>query len=181
LQALLGLCQGPDRQEHHTALASADALVPLLMFSLAQGDPAVQELAARVLCHLSYASVQNQESITEAGAIPALLQLLAQPGSTGSGLAEAAAMALKHLCDRHPGIQEAAARAGAVPVLVQLLDQASSRVQSAGAAALRALCRCHGANQQLLGESGAVPPLVGMLGEQEAIRNPPWLLAHHDG
>jgi hypothetical protein len=166
LQAVLRLCQGPNRQEHHAALASADALVPLVMFSLSQGETAVKELAARVLCHLSYASVQNQESINEAGAIPALLQLLAQPARTGSRLLEEAAMALKHLCDRHPPIQKAAAQAGAVPVLVQLLEQASSRVQSAGAAALRALCHRHGANQQLLADSGTVPLLVRMLGEQ---------------
>ncbi|KAI3432711.1 hypothetical protein D9Q98_004254 [Chlorella vulgaris] len=119
-----------------------------------------QSAAARDLRDLASDPSQRQR-IAAAGAIPALVELLA---SSCAAVQEAAAEALERLA-ADACQQIAIAAAGAIPALLQLLEGSSSWTVHSTAAAvllLSRLCSNNKSNQQAA--AGATPALVRLAG-----------------
>jgi vacuolar protein 8 len=129
--------------------------------------PGMQDNAATALYNMSHAGGHEaKDAIAAAGAIPALVHLLASDSSAVRGKA---AWALGSLADGHAQSQAAIAAAGAIPALVQLLRPASSTfVQRAAASALSSLAAEHTPNQAAIAVAGALPLLVQLQGSTDA-------------
>jgi HEAT repeat protein len=130
--------------------------------------PGMQESAAFALCRVSGEGIEAKAAITAAGAIPALVHLLA---SDSPGVRGTAVWALGHLASGHTANQSAVVAAGAVPLLVQLLRPASNTStihQRAAVWALGSLAAEHTANQTAIVAAGAVPLLVQLQGSTDA-------------
>jgi vacuolar protein 8 len=135
--------------------------------------PGMQDNAATALYNMSHAGGHEaKDAIAAAGAIPALVHLLA---SDSSAVREYAAWALGDLAHGHAQSQAAIAAAGAIPGLVQLLRSASlhltyifTYIQRAAAGALGDLAEGHTPNQSAIAAAGAVPLLVQLQGSTDA-------------
>ncbi|KAG1652432.1 hypothetical protein FOA52_013178 [Chlamydomonas sp. UWO 241] len=126
--------------------------------------PGMQERAAfSVASIMRIGGLEAQAAVTAAGAIPALVRLLApyQPAS----VQDAACGALQNLAANHAQNKTVVAAAGAILALVWLLGpQTSVVVQQAAARALANLAANHAQNKTSIAASGAIPALVRLLG-----------------
>ncbi|KAG1676635.1 hypothetical protein FOA52_008764 [Chlamydomonas sp. UWO 241] len=130
----------------------------------AAGD--VQEAAARVLCALTFSSL-NQTAFASSGGIPSLVRLLGPDSS--AHMHEAAASVLQDLVAYHSDNQTAIASAGVILNLVRLLGpDVSEGEQQAAASALENLADLHVQNQVAIAAAGAIPPLVFLLGPESS-------------
>jgi hypothetical protein len=122
--------------------------------------------AAALIDVIRGGGVEAKAAIAAAGAIPALVQLLA---SDSPGVQMTAASALCILACGHAQSQAAIALAGAIPAFVQLLRPGpEGDLQRAAASALSSLAAEHTANQAAFAAAGAIPLLVQLQGSTYA-------------
>uniref|UniRef100_A0A8C7MBK2 Ankyrin and armadillo repeat containing n=1 Tax=Oncorhynchus kisutch TaxID=8019 RepID=A0A8C7MBK2_ONCKI len=166
--------------------------IPALLELMRSTRPALQRMAAAVVCHISERTPVC-EALVRYGAVPVLVNLL---GSQQAELHSRCALILadlaghsdqyqsliaqllgsdlhdvlvntvrciKALCVRSPGNQTAVALAGGIPQLVELLTVRSEVLQEEVCAALAELAKGHRENQDTICGVGAVAPLVLIL------------------
>lgn len=132
-----------------------------LLGQLMSGLPALKEQAAQSLCALAENS-DLRASITDAGAIPLLVQALA---SSSVALQQAAVKTLWHLATTDDN-RESIASAGAGS-LVKLLESESAVVQEYSAKTIRRAA-VDDDNKIIFASAGAIPHLVNLLESDSA-------------
>ncbi|CAJ1411502.1 unnamed protein product [Effrenium voratum] len=131
-------------------------LVPLL-------DGAAPEAREPALLLLLALAPGQQDALTRAGAIAALVSLLHD-----SGLRELAAAVMKKMAERHADNQSAiGAASGAVPKLIQLLSDESPSIREASVGVLHSLVAGgHNKNVTAISRGGGIRPCMELLRDE---------------
>ena len=169
---LLELCTDPNHSHH--ILTAAAGVIPDLVHLLRSKDATVQKAAAKILWHLSSCNEDYCITITAAGGLPALAQLL-QTASLAADPAtqEAAARTLWSLASSDHGFDQcctfiATPAAGLLPALVHLLSSSpSSAVQLAAAGVLINMSAHTASCAALVSTAGAIPAMMQLLQSTE--------------
>ena len=117
-------------------------------------------LAASAIKEMAKDNRFNQDEITEAGAIPPLVTMLAAPAEQ---MQANAAGALANLAQNHAENQGAIARTGAVAPLCSLIKEGSDDTKDESALAIWALATNHAGNKDTIAKLGGIDPLLGLL------------------
>jgi hypothetical protein len=150
-------------QAIQTAVAQEPGCVAGLVKMLSDSNEQVQAQAGLTLGCLALRSHDNQDTIAEACAIPALLQLLHSPSSSSTESQEAAAYALVMLAAGNSSIEERIKQECPVDNLLQQVVS-SSDVHVAPALLLLALARdSPGVGSEIAGAQGGIASLVRLL------------------
>ena len=150
-----------------SAIAQAGG-IPLLVNALASSSNAKEmmasaqlySLAANALSQLAKGNRENQNKITEAGAIPSLVSIL---GAPVPDLQANAAECLGNLSASNPENQAAIARTGAIAPLCTLLREGADEVKEQAAAALWSLSLDSKPNKDTVAKLGGIEPLITLL------------------
>ena len=139
------------------------AIAVLLVGLLSPHDKEASSKAARAISRLARAHPTNQEAISSAGGIPALVSLLdANPKSkVVAAVQKEFAAALWSMAYDNVTNQAAIAQAGGIPPLIGMLSS-NPEVHGDAAGALHALA-ADPANRKLIASKGAIVPLVALL------------------
>ena len=109
--------------------------------------------------------MEHQQLITQAGAIPAVVQLLK---TAPAAVQDTAAGILGNLAIQNPANQSAIVAAGALPPLVGLLLKGTSPAKEQACFAMWNLACQHPENQLAIEQAAAIKPLVTLLSKGSA-------------
>ena len=175
LVLLLGSSNDKARQHAEGALVRLSIettnraiIIRQLVGMLDQDRVAAQEQASAALANLAKESVDNRQSIVEAGGIPRLLALCGSPSAKAK---ENSMSAISQLAYMSPKNQETIASASGIAILVKTLLSATSNVKETTgvklceltAAAIWNMACDNKANQTAFMKEGAIPPMVGLV------------------
>lgn len=171
------LHQLTDSAGHHPAIISSGG-IPVLVSCLQSSSLAVQDSAMSVLCMLADGRSDVQQAAVAAGAVPAILRVLARSGGGRQEEAHvldvSATSLLGLLASSSLEAQQAIAAAGGIPAMVQRLGSSQGRLrgaasilwrarQAAAATSLGYLGSRNSSNQAAIVQAGGIPALVALL------------------
>lgn len=130
-----------------------------LVEKLSSSDESVREAAAKSVSDAASKAESKRRALTEAGAIPKLLDM-ARAGSLRGK--ECAAAALGHLAMLQEN-KELIAQEGAIPVMLQLLKEDELGIRGAALTALSSLASKSQQNQAAIAKEDGVKPMVRCL------------------
>uniref|UniRef100_A0A0E0KFE2 U-box domain-containing protein n=1 Tax=Oryza punctata TaxID=4537 RepID=A0A0E0KFE2_ORYPU len=143
----LSLCE-----ENRGAVVDAGAVGPL------SGGARGKKDAATALYALCSGARENRSRAVEAGAVRALLDLMAEPER---GMVDKAAYVLHALVGTAEG-RAAAVAEGGVPVLVEMVEAGTPRQREMATLCLLHVCEDSAAYRTMVAREGAIPPLVAL-------------------
>ena len=175
LVLLLGSSNDKARQHAEGALVRLSIettnraiIIRQLVGMLDQDRVAAQEQASAALANLAKESVDNRQSIVEAGGIPRLLALCGSPSAKAKENSMSAISQLAYMSAKN---QETIASASGIVILVKTLFSATSNAKETTgvklceltAAAIWNMACDNKANQTAFLKEGVIPPMVGLV------------------
>eukprot|EP00798_Chlamydomonas_sp_ICE-L_P023164 gene23164-30372_t len=146
---------------------AVEAIVPLLSLTADVEDPSAYALEdierdGCFILGLLAVKPELQMRITQLGAIPSFIRLLAQHSTMlrPQPVARRAADAIMALSHENVEVKNLVRELGGIPVLVDLLGALDPKLQRAGAGALRSLAFKNEENKTQIVECGALPLLI---------------------
>ena len=159
LQAAAALSALSEQPEYQSAIVKGGAIAPLVRL-LRVGQVADAQAAASIaIANVCATSAAAQEASAAAGAIPLLIGMLREGGSSQT----AAARALASLSGGSERIRREITSSGGVASLLPLLSSLSVPAQVQAAGALAELTRGNPEVQGAIAKAGGIGPLLAML------------------